>query len=30
MERQCYCCGATNSSFRATINVFMGSEMVEI
>lgn len=30
MERQCYCCGATNACFRASINVFLGSNMVNI
>jgi hypothetical protein len=29
-ERQCYACGATNRSHRATINVFLGSGMVQI
>ena len=30
MERQCYCCGATNSSFRGTIDVITGSKMIEV
>ncbi len=29
-ERQCYACGAINKSHRATINVFVGSKMVQI
>jgi hypothetical protein len=29
-ERQCYACGVTNKSQRGTINVFLGSKMVQI
>ena len=30
MERECYCCGATNKTTRGTINVMLGSGMAEI
>lgn len=30
MERQCYCCGATNKTSRGSINVMLGSGMVEM
>lgn len=30
LERQCYACGATNKSHRGTINLFLGSKMVQI
>lgn len=30
IERQCYCCGAMNSSERWSINVFSGLKMIEI
>jgi hypothetical protein len=30
MERQCYCCGATNKTSRGSINVYLGSGAVEI
>jgi len=29
-ERQCYACGAINKSHRGTINVFLGSKMVQL
>lgn len=29
-ERQCYACGATNKSSRGTINIYLGSKMVQI
>jgi hypothetical protein len=30
MERQCYCCGATNKAHRATITVVGPSASIEI
>jgi hypothetical protein len=30
MERECYCCGATNKTSRGTINVYAGSSPVKI
>jgi hypothetical protein len=30
MERECYCCGSMNETSRGTINVGVGSSMVEI
>lgn len=30
MERECYCCGATNKTSRGTIDVALGPTMVEI
>jgi len=30
LVRECYCCGATNKSHRGSINIFLGSSMVEI
>jgi hypothetical protein len=30
IERQCYACGAVNRTHRGTINVFVGSKMVQI
>ncbi len=30
MERECYCCGTINTSFRGNVNVFLGGKMVEI
>jgi hypothetical protein len=30
MERQCYCCGATNKTSRGNITIYLGSAVVEI
>lgn len=30
MERECYCCGTTNTGSRGTVNVMLDAQMVEI